>query len=508
MRKLLFCLLLFSVTVHGQVPDPSTLPLVQPSDLVYVGCFRGPQTLSNGQDLAWGGGFGLAFNPAGPSLFITSTEWAGMAEISIPQTLSASCDYNNLNNIPIARYLQGFSDPSDGRLKEIQPVGTQAEIRKIHLQDGRLYMAAPYYYDATGIQRWSHGSRALSLTTPSFVGWSAVRGPVQDTVNGPVQAPHTGFTAGWMQEIPSAWRSLLGGSMLGGQCCLSIIDRTSMGPAAFAFNPADLKPQVTAPSTTLLYYDGAHPTLGTYQGSSKGYNNGTEIGGMVMPAGTRSLLYFGKTGTSFCYGKAVLDPKLHLTRDANGTTLCYNPGTAAGTNANHAYPYLPQVWAYDLADLAQVKAGILKPWQVIPQLWDWSLPTGGKSIGGVTIDPSRNRIYLVERYGEVNGLPFIHVIDVKVGTPAPVPTPTPVPVPAPTPTPTPVPTPDPVPAPIPVASWQPLNTLKTEEGTIVIAECRVDRRLEVRVIRRRSGRWVSIPGNYSSTPVRWSPLPQ
>ena len=50
----------------------------------------------------------------------------------------------------------------------------------------------------------------------------------------------TGYTSGYMGFVPSGWQAAFGGNALAGNCCLSIITRTSFGPAVFAFNLAML----------------------------------------------------------------------------------------------------------------------------------------------------------------------------------------------------------------------------------------------------------------------------
>ena len=43
-----------------------------------------------------------------------------------------------------------------------------------------------------------------------------------------------GFIDGWMAPIPAGWQAALGGPVASGNCCLAIISRTSLGPAAFS----------------------------------------------------------------------------------------------------------------------------------------------------------------------------------------------------------------------------------------------------------------------------------
>ena len=161
-----------------------------------------------------------------------------------------------------------------------------------------------------------------------------------------------------MADVPGDWRAALGGPALTGQAIIPIISRTSYGPAAFAFDPGNLSPSGAVP---LVYYDEAHPTLGKW-GSQPGPNThpyvglGDEIAGVVFPRGTSSVLFFGRHGATSCYGEgsACGDP----TDDSKGT---------------HGYPYQPVMLVYDANELAAVKAGTKRPWEVQPTA-KWVLP--------------------------------------------------------------------------------------------------------------------------------------
>src|SRR5687768_17999526 len=97
--------------LSAQSADPSTQPRLAATDLMYVGGFRLPATTINNDHFQFGGRQ-LAFNPANNSLFVGSR--AGrVAEVSIPNALNSS----NPAAMPFASYLQGFSDPTEGRLR-------------------------------------------------------------------------------------------------------------------------------------------------------------------------------------------------------------------------------------------------------------------------------------------------------------------------------------------------------------------------------------------------------
>jgi hypothetical protein len=205
-----------------------------------------------------------------------------------------------------------------------------------------------------------------------------------------------------MGEIPAAWHALLGGPVLVGNCCISIISRTSFGPAAFVFNPADAGTAQTIQARPLVYYPPEH-VLAPYDPAEQRltnrsaplYNGTTTITGVVFPEGTRSVLFFGRHGTGpFCYGIDCVDP-------------------LGKWQGNLAWPYQSQIWAYDATDLARVKAGSKKPWEIKPYgVWKLDLPFDfpTKTIKGAAYDPKTQRIFISQERQEWQ---LIHVYTVS-----------------------------------------------------------------------------------------------
>ena len=125
--------------------------------------------------------------------------------------------------------------------------------------------------------------------------------------------------------------------------------------------------------------------------------------GAVFPEGTRSVLYFGRHGTGpYCYGEG---------------TVCNDP--TSSSKGDHAYPYVSQVWAYDVQDLIAVKNGQKNPWDVMPYAtWAFKLPfevTGNGRPGGVAYDPATQRVFWLERFGD-GDWPVITVWQVQAAT--------------------------------------------------------------------------------------------
>ena len=374
-----------------------SLPLVQLSNLVYQGAFRIPQGPTDQTSFRYGG-TALGYNPANNSLFMVGHDWYQRgAEISIPPIINST----NINSLNTATLLQQFADATEGKLSQINP--SDPNPKKVGGQlvyGGKLYLTGYSYYDGSGSQTFSHFVSGTNLS-------------VSNDAQGPYQIGNwAGIVSGYMTNIPPEWQPLFGGPALTGNCCLSIISRTSLGPAASVFNPSDVGVKNPVPATPVVYYDINHPTLGACDTSYAQYFNcSTQIRGLVFPGGTRSVLFWGSQGTgAWCYG----------TGGSSGGD-CYDP--ANSYKGGHAYPYVYQVWAYDANDLLAVKKGQKNPWDIRPYaVWNYNLPFENPSdlhdVGGAAYDPATQKIY-VSQMCEDGCNPIIHVFKVSVGTPPP-----------------------------------------------------------------------------------------
>ena len=385
-------------TTSAQAVDPSTLPLLQVDQLEYLGGFRLPVH----DDFSFGEG-AIAFRPDTGGLYVGTRAIAGwrVAEIAIPPLVNNG-DVTQMN---VAQFNQLFADPMEGHKDEVEPADTS--LNSLLVYGGRLYGTVSSFYDANDTQRKSHFSRSLTLNEPNtFSGWSEVTNPVQ----------HAGFVSGLLAAVPEVWRERLGGPALTGNCCLSVIMRTSWGPAAFAFDPANVG-QESFPATPLLYYNGEHPTLGLWSHSNPTYGGTTQITGLVMIEGTRTALYFGRNGIGeFCYGDGTNDLSKHDVTE--GTThWCYDPVNSG--KGQHAYPYSYQFWAYDLNELARVKLGEIEPWVPEPyKVRPFEFPTTDLLIepGSATYDAQNQIIYVAQRKADppAGYQPVIHAFRVPI----------------------------------------------------------------------------------------------
>lgn len=375
------------------VPGLAALPLLQQASLVYAGAFRVPAKASppydNGLEYAWKG---LTFNPLRNSLYIVGHDnRQEVAEISIPQLRTGPVE-----GLAVATILQPPADSTDGRRSQISNIpGDNVKVGGLLVHGGQLVTSCYVYYDGNGTAaRASHFTGGLTLSVQTDV-----RGPFKLSGAGP------GFVGGYMATVPQAWQQALGGPALTGQGCIGIITRTSYGPSAFSFDPATLaNGSVVHP---LVYYDDAHQTLGGYAQNNPLFGGATDLGGIAFPEKARSLLFFGRQGAgSYCYGEGVAG--------VAGPGQCHDPSDSG--KGPHSYPYRYQVWAYDALQLARVRAGTLKPWEVVPYAY-WPLPLPYQNnntlvrIIGVAYDPATTRIYMAQASGQWP-LPVLHAFTV------------------------------------------------------------------------------------------------
>jgi len=113
--------------------------------------------------------------------------------------------------------------------------------------------------------------------------------------------------------------------------------------------------------------------------------------GMVIPNGTRSLLFIGRCGDGYnIYGTPG---------GVYGGIKIYDPEQTS--QSPHSYPYTGKVWAYDLAELAAVYAnpGVVGFNSIRPySIWEFELPGAGtfgaRACQGATYDPSTRILYI------------------------------------------------------------------------------------------------------------------
>lgn len=395
------CMLFLAAAVSAGAQDPSTLPLIQKPDLEYIGSFALPSMEAGTSRFGYGG---HAIIPYTDSLGRTSLYIQGhdqrpgqVAQVAVSSRLSKSFDYSQLE---VAELLQPFAEVTDGSLSSklgiTSPDG--ASVYGLFPYKDKLIVSATEYYGCT--QSMTHGVSSLDLSrTNDFAGFFQVDG-----------AANPRAIAGPMAEVPAAWRTLLGGSLLTGNWGIPIVGCNSAGPALTAFDPEDLGVKTPVPGSTLLFHSLEHPLCEGAQCSfpdpeahtSALYNLSSGFGGVAFPEATRSVLIFGRQGTgTYCYG----------TPDA-----CGGDPAAPDAKGPHAYPYRYQIWAYDAKDLLRVKEGTLKPYEPRPySVWtvadlDGWVGAGNANIEGAGYDNKSGRWYITTAYGEE---PRVDVFQIK-----------------------------------------------------------------------------------------------
>lgn len=315
----------------------------------------------------------LAFTPTG-TLFIGKPNLEGnptamLAEIALPTTLVVPPPTGDVSMLPLTTIVQPLTDPCEGQANLFGDDGVLPNVLGglTVLPDGTLHGAGYLFYDANGTVTKSHYRRAADLKAKSFSGWFAVGPPSRQ-----------GFVGQGIVAIPAGWQARLGGTHLATGGALAIISRTSAGPSATVFDATQGDGQHDVPGTLLLGYDMDHQTLGTYEGvtgtASPAYNMATALGGAFIVGD--SLIFVGVTGLGkAAYGSGTSDKALDGTLTGEGTdTWVYDP--ISGDKGGHAYPYVHYLWAYNLHDLAAVKAGTKTYWEVVPyQMAELKIPT-------------------------------------------------------------------------------------------------------------------------------------
>lgn len=333
------------------------------------------------------------FTPRGTLLVVTFTQ--RVVEISIPAPVQSQ----TLADLPVARLLAGPVDVLQGKRGTVDgdPANGAAIYGLLIDEAGRLIVSVTRYYDGTGTQQRSHFISGHDLNS-----LPAVRGPFQV---GTTFSSAAGFAGGWMALLPSSWRPAFGGKpALTGQCCLSILTRTSAGPSISEFDPAQLgvvdpvpaRPRIAYPisATTIGGYDSQWGTPGVF------YHMTTDIVGMALLERHRVIAFAGRNGVGKnCYGTGA---------------LCSDPFSS--DQGAHAPPYESAFWLYRLDDVLAAKTfSEPKPYAYFPIAL---ARNGGEfKLTGLAHDPATDRLFVLTRAGDSNGVDrfygLVHVLQVR-----------------------------------------------------------------------------------------------
>lgn len=375
-----------AVPVAAQPPaaspsaDPITQPLLRAEQIRFVGSFVLPvrtQQSEKEPDIIAYGGYALGMGPDGASLYVGCHDWGDkLARVSIPAMGETAKVIEPCTAIPNLAEISG----PQGRVNGIELGGSL-------WWNNRLIVSAFTFYDPNA--GTDEGHNKTHFAGPSI---AELAGPWK--VGG--DAP--GIVAGNMAVVPEEWRTLVGGPVIGGLCCISIISRSSFGPAINVFNPDDLGKVAKVKSQMLAGYPDDHQNLGPYESAGEYYGMAMTMGGLAWPRGSRSVLALVNRPTTYCYGRGTNDQSLDGKPVGNGRVYCYDPYSQE--QGFHSRDFELSAVVFDAADLARVKAGRRRPWDVKP-VARFLLPGAPKTgvLHSATFDPATGRLYLAPAFG-------------------------------------------------------------------------------------------------------------
>ncbi len=377
-------------TRRERLPQPEAEPLTKNADdrfpLKYLGGFRVPRGID------WDRGTVAGATKRHSLYYFGNPKESKLAEIEIPPDLSPD---QAIQDLPIADVIQGFSDVWSRvkiREKESRYKWATLGLRPggITCFDGKVIVSVYDFYDGSQQHTRSHFIiEGDDLAGAPVSGCYVVGDRSQGGIYG------AGFTGGHSCEIPAAWRNSIGATHLLGLAGVSIHGRTSNGPSAFAWRPADLIDENQATDVDPLFtYPLKHRLIPRTAGTghaSPVWHLGSRQRGLFWPTGCRTIYAVGSSGMGkLCYGPGGTDDR----------SACYDP-----INANkgyHSFPYKSRLWSYDARDVMAVIRGERKPWDLLPyQIQDFPIPdrTGRADISS-TFDAENQRLYVLQHGAE------------------------------------------------------------------------------------------------------------
>lgn len=372
-------------------PGAETQPLLRADQITYLGAFTLPvrtQESEKEPDIIAYGGYGLGMGPDGASIYVGCHDWGDkLARVSVPPLGGEAKVIEPCTAIP---NLQEISGP-EGRVNGLQLGGS------LWWHD-RLIVSAFTYYDPNAGTDLGHNKTHFA-------------GPSITELAGPwrVGSDEPGIVAGNMAVVPEEWRAAIGGPVIGGLCCIAIISRSSFGPSINVFNPDDLGKTPKVRSQMLAGYPNDHQNLGPHESAGEYYGMAMSMGGLAWPRGTRSVLAIVNRPTSYCYGTGTRDETLAGKPTGTGHVYCYDPYSQY--QGTHSRDFELSAVMFDANDLARVKSGRKRPWDVKP-VTRIVLPGAPKTgvLQSATFDPATGRLYLAPAFA---GKGQIHVWQIR-----------------------------------------------------------------------------------------------
>jgi hypothetical protein len=360
----------------------TTAPLMQASDISYIGRFALPNGGSEPATYNYGGyAMGFYKKPDGTKTLYLSGHVYGpgyFGQVQVPADSQLKPFSTSYSSLTTATVLQSITDAMEGH-GNIENNGSPNWAMGILAYNNRLIITAVNSYSVNN----TGGHVVRDTLTLSGTGHVKPTSGVYSMTGGANQRS----IAGYMFPIPTAWRALLGGPAMTGECCLSIISTTSGGPALTVFDPDQVGVTNPIPGINVLKYPTpttpvSCPTEGACQ--SNVFNLTSRVLGGGFVPNTRTVFFVEGHGTGpYCYGTGP---------ECNDPIMPDEKGP-------HAYPYRYQLLAYDANDLLAVKNGTKQPFQVQPYnaTSPWVLPqfTNYHPQGSAAaFDPETGRLYI------------------------------------------------------------------------------------------------------------------
>ena len=331
----------------------------------------------------------LEFNPVNNSILIVGhTYEQAIAEFRVPAIVKSSAvNALAMAGAPIQSFSPLLNRVSAGNPQGIDRIGG---MKLVESPSGPQLLVNGYeYYDAPG----DNTHTTLVVRSPSSLSASAVAGFYQ--LQG---AAHT---AGWMSDVPAAWRAVLGNTHITGiSSGIPIISRTSVGPSAFAFNPQSLVGAGSQPTSVatsaLLDFSLQHPLHQDLSNDSRANKLWTHISravyGFIVP-GTRTYVTLGHSG-------------------GHSSGVCYkctqnNGHVCGGYCAPDADDYSLFYWLWDVNDLVAVRSGRIASYDVRPyEYGEFPAQFNAREMGGGAFDAVNGRLFLTLQRADTGQGPY------------------------------------------------------------------------------------------------------
>lgn len=374
--------------------DGFDLPLLAIGELRWRGAFRVPEGNAGGipgDSFAYCGDPVIAIGSGPGKLLMVGQDLGGTkeirtaAELAIPPLVASE----DLAATAIASFSQPFADLLEG--VPLIPAGWDSDRVASGLfhdpASGRVVVNFTRYYDA--------GDPPNPYTTIVLPRGDALATSVGK--RGFFQMTGGARSSGWISPVPEALRGAIGaGHLFGNSDGFAILSRASIGPSAFAFDlatitgatpPADGAEIEAEALIDFPYSNPLTPVDALWEPGQVWTALSSAKFGFIVP-GTGTYLALGSSGghaAGVGYGVPPWDPDGY-----------------SGTYPNDPQDVGNHYWAFRVADMLAVRAGLLAPHELRPYAHgDWELPFQGTRhanhlhrVGGACLDPAAGLLYV------------------------------------------------------------------------------------------------------------------